>query len=107
MTTQHEETKQASDDQTQILDALPVMPAGSAVVQIMLNMGADGLPTLDVQGILVGSEQFNPYNPAHRFLAAIVERMDELLDAVDKKGLELTQQLAANETPLAGIVQAS
>jgi predicted methyltransferase len=97
MTTQREETKQASDDQTKILDAMPEVGPGSAVIQISLKMGADGHPELDIQGILCHAEAFNPYNPAHRFLAAVVERMDELLDAVDKKGLELTQQLAAND----------
>ena len=107
MTTQHEETNQAAADQTKILDAMPATPPGSAVIIASLEVGADGLPSLDIQGILAQAEVFNPYNPAHRFLAAVADRMDDILAEVERKGQELTQQLAANDSPLAGIVQAS
>lgn len=59
------------------------LPAGSAVFQIINAPLEDGTPNLDMRGVLVGGPDgpvsYDPTNPAHRLVAVIGNRIDELV----------------------------
>lgn len=55
------------------------LPEGSAVFQIIKNV-IDGQQNLDMRGVMVGTNQYDPLNPAHRLLAAISNNIDKLLE---------------------------
>lgn len=59
------------------------LPEGSAVFQIILNKLEDGSPNLDMRGVLIGGPDgpasYDPTNPAHRLMAVIGNRIDELV----------------------------
>lgn len=54
------------------------LPDGSAVFQI-INQPVNGEPNLDMRGVLIGTNQYDPANPAHRVLACISNNIDSLM----------------------------
>lgn len=54
------------------------LPEGSAVFQI-INAAVDGVPNLDMRGVLVGGGSYDPLNPAHRLLAVINNNIDQFV----------------------------
>jgi hypothetical protein len=59
------------------------LPAGSAVFQVILGKLEDGSPNLDMRAVLIGGPDgpvaYDPLNPAHRLVAVIGNRIDDLL----------------------------
>lgn len=74
------------------------MPPGSTVVQILLRPCAPGeTPELLIEGVLCGTEIFDPTNPCHRFLAVIADRLPELMAEIG--ATQMTNEVA----PPAGV----
>lgn len=58
------------------------LPDGSTVIQCILVEGEDGSVQLDFRCITIGASEYNPANPAHRFLQAVAERLPELMEEI-------------------------
>ena len=54
------------------------LPDGSAVFQV-INTVIDGKPATDMRGVLIGSQVFDPTNPAHRIMATINNQIDAIV----------------------------
>jgi hypothetical protein len=97
-------------EETNVVTEDMKLPPGSAVIQCILHTNEDGNGGfLDVRAVTIGSNILDMANPAHRFIAAVSERMEELLTQVgETAGFEeipaaeaetrLRAVLAANET---------
>jgi len=56
------------------------LPDGSAVFQIIQNISEDGEQgKLDMRGVLIGCETYDPGNAAHRVLAVINNMADQII----------------------------
>jgi hypothetical protein len=74
------------------------LPKGSAVLHIILRDNPSGDEAdLVIEGVLCGTEIFDPTNPAHRFLAVIADRLPELMGEVG------ATQLTTDVAPPAGV----
>lgn len=111
MTDTREETTshEAVNEQPMPVESLPAtpdMPHGSAVVQISLVLGENGGGDVKVEGILVGTDLFDPMNPCHRLLAIIADHLPELMDELglvhfEPDHVDPTTGAAANDSSVA------
>lgn len=70
-------------EETNVVTEDMKLPPGSAVIQCILHRNEDGLGGfLDVRAVTIGSSVLDMSNPAHRFVAAVSERMEEILTQV-------------------------
>jgi hypothetical protein len=91
------------NEQAEALKNLPTLPEGSTVVQCMLKKHEEtGEFELAIQGVLIGSQEFDPYNPCHRFLAAVCEVLPELMDKIGGTSIERVTGVAANDATVHG-----
>lgn len=59
------------------------LPDGSTVIQCILHRDESGKAGhLDFRCITVGATEFDPTNPAHRFLNAVADRIEEIMAEV-------------------------
>lgn len=76
------------------------LPEGSAVVQAIITRDPNGGGTLDVRCVLIGTDVYDPVNPAHRFVLAIQNRISEIMLEVTGEpstpvdGSDIEQRLA-------------
>lgn len=93
-TTSHEALLQSQD-----------MPPGSAVLQIsMVKDEATGELEMRIEGVLIGTDQFDPMNPCHRFLSVIADHLPELMDEIGADRVERVSgaaSVAANDATVA------
>jgi hypothetical protein len=101
MTDIREETntqENAQDSEARTLTERPPLPMGSTVLECVLKKNEEnGDFELAIQGVLVGTDEFDPSNPCHRFLAIVCERLPDMMDAIGGTSVERVSAIAAND----------
>lgn len=68
-------------EETNVITEDMRLPAGSTAIQCVLHHGENGC-YLDVRAITVGTDNLDLNNPAHRFLQAVTNRIEEIMNEV-------------------------
>jgi len=84
------------------------LPPGSAVFQIIQNISEDGEEgKLDMRGVLIGSETYDPSNAAHRVLAVINNMADQIIamalpgsSVQRERAVDIEQRILKNGNPM-------